>query len=76
MSSGMVAGSTIFLPVHSSTHSAQGQLSRSCLKGILASRPPGATLGYSAKAPGWYILHVRVTAPGGGAYRLVVAKSR
>jgi subtilisin family serine protease len=42
----------------------------------LASRPPGASLSYGAKAAGWYILHVRVTSPGGGSYRLAVAKSR
>jgi subtilisin family serine protease len=42
----------------------------------LASRPPGATLSYGAKAAGWYVLHVRVTSPGGGSYRLAVAKSR
>jgi subtilisin family serine protease len=42
----------------------------------LASRPPGATLSYGAKAAGWYILHVRVTSPGGGSYRLAVTKSR
>ncbi len=42
----------------------------------LASRPPGAALGFTAKAPGWYILDVRATRPDAGQYRLVVAKSR
>lgn len=42
----------------------------------LASRPPGAALSYQARTAGWYILHVRLTTPGSGAYRLAVAKSR
>jgi hypothetical protein len=42
----------------------------------LASRPPGATLSYRARATGWYILHVRVTRPGVGPYQLALSKSR
>jgi len=41
----------------------------------LASRPPGATLSYRAHATGWYVLHVRVTRPASGPYRLSLSKS-
>jgi hypothetical protein len=41
----------------------------------LATRPPGATLGYRALVTGWYVLHVRLTRPGAGPYRLAVTKS-
>ena len=42
----------------------------------LAVRPPGATLRYRARVTGWYVLHVRVTRPAAGPYRLAVSKSR
>ena len=42
----------------------------------LAARPPGATLKYRARVTGWYVLHVRVTRPAAGPYRLSVSKSR
>ena len=41
----------------------------------LAARPPGAGLSYKARAAGWYVLHVRVTRPGAGPYRLALSKS-
>lgn len=41
----------------------------------LAARPPGATLSYRARATGWYVLHVRLTRPGAGPYRLALSKS-
>ena len=40
----------------------------------LAVRPPGATLRYRARVAGWYVLHVSVTRPGAGPYRLVLSK--
>ena len=42
----------------------------------LAARPPGATLSYRAHATGWYVMHVRVTTPVTGLYRLAISKSR
>ncbi len=42
----------------------------------LAARTPGTSLGYRARVTGWFILHVRVTHPGSGAYRLLVVKTR
>ena len=42
----------------------------------LAARPPGATLSYRARATGWYVMHVRVTTPVTGLYRLAISKSR
>ena len=42
----------------------------------LAVRPPGATLRYRARVTGWFLLHVRVTRPTTGPYRLAVSKSR
>jgi len=41
----------------------------------LLARPAGAALSYTASAAGWYILDVRMTRPGGGAYRLLVDKT-
>ena len=40
----------------------------------LLLRPAGAALSFEAKAAGWYLLDVRMTRGGAGAYRLVVAK--
>ena len=42
----------------------------------LATRPPGVTMSYRARATGWYVLDVRMTRPGVGPYRLAVSKSR
>jgi len=42
----------------------------------LAVLPAGAPLRYRPRATGWYLLHVRVMHPGGGPYRLRVAKLR
>ncbi len=42
----------------------------------LATRPPGGALRYRAAATGWYVLQVRISRPGSGAYRLVVTKTR
>ncbi len=43
---------------------------------LLAVRRAGASLVYRAPAAGWYLLDVRLTAPGGGSYHLDVLKSR
>jgi serine protease len=40
----------------------------------LLVRPAGAALAFTAKAAGWYLLDVRMTQPGSGAYRLLVDK--
>jgi len=42
----------------------------------LATRPAGRALTHTARAAGWYVLHVRVTRALSGPYRLVVSKSR
>jgi hypothetical protein len=42
----------------------------------LLERPAGATLAFRAPTAGWYVLAVRMTRPGGGPYRLSVAKAR
>jgi len=41
----------------------------------LLERPAGAALAFTARAAGWYLLDARITHPGSGAYRFVVAKS-
>jgi serine protease len=41
----------------------------------LLARPSGAALSFTAKGPGWYVLDVRMTRPGAGAYRLLVDKT-
>ena len=41
----------------------------------LAVRQAGTSLVFRAHAAGWYVLDVRLTRPGTGAYRLVVAKT-
>lgn len=42
----------------------------------LMARPPGAALGYTAPAAGWYVLQVGLTRHGAGAYQLTVSKRR
>lgn len=41
----------------------------------LAVRRDGGALRYRATFAGWYLLQVRVTRPGGGAYSITVSKS-
>ena len=50
-------------------------LSRQDLRAQLSSRAgPNEHLGYRAKSAGWYFLHVKLGTPGGGEYKLSVAK--
>ena len=41
----------------------------------LAVRPQGGLLAYRVKATGWYVVHVTLTRPGSGSYRLDVSRS-
>jgi serine protease len=43
---------------------------------LLAVRRSGVPLLYRPRAAGWYLLDVRLTRAGGGAYRLLVSKAR
>ena len=41
----------------------------------LAIRPQGGLLAYRVKATGWYVVHVTLTRPGSGSYRLDVSRA-